>query len=63
MKISDYFPIWDQLTPQQQDTLERSSRYAKASKGEILHNGSADCLGLLLVCSGQLRGYILSEEG
>ncbi|OUN23400.1 Crp/Fnr family transcriptional regulator [Pseudoflavonifractor sp. An85] len=63
MKISDYFPIWDQLTPQQQDTLGRSSRYAKASKGEILHNGSADCLGLLLVCSGQLRGYILSEEG
>lgn len=63
MKISDYFPIWDQLTPQQQETLERSSRYAKASKGATLHNGSADCLGLLLVCSGQLRGYILSEEG
>lgn len=63
MKISDYFPIWDQLTPQQQEILERSSRFAKASKGETLHNGSADCLGLLLVCSGQLRGYILSEEG
>lgn len=63
MKISDYFPIWDQLTPEQQETLERFSRYAKAGKGEILHNGSADCLGLLLVCSGQLRGYILSEEG
>lgn len=63
MKISDYFPIWDQLTPQQQEILKRSSRFAKASKGETLHNGSADCLGLLLVCSGQLRGYILSEEG
>ena len=63
MKISDYFPIWDQLTPQQQETLEHFSHYAKACKGENLHNGSADCLGLLLVCSGQLRGYILSEEG
>ena len=32
-------------------------------KGTVLHNGSADCTGLLLVCSGQLRAYILSEEG
>ena len=29
----------------------------------MLHNGSMDCLGLLLIRSGQLRSYILSEEG
>lgn len=63
MNISDYFPIWNQLTPQQQELLMHSSHYTSASKGEVLHNGSADCMGLLLVCSGQLRGYILSEEG
>lgn len=27
------------------------------------HNGSMDCTGLLLVKSGQLRAYILSDEG
>ena len=32
-------------------------------KGTVLHNGSLDCLGLLLIRSGQLRAYILSEEG
>lgn len=32
-------------------------------KGTILHNGSMDCTGLLLVRSGQLRAFILSDEG
>lgn len=32
-------------------------------KGTILHNGSMDCTGLLLIKVGQLRAYILSDEG
>ena len=63
MSISQYFPIWDQLTPAQQELLAGSASQTQAAKGTVLHNGSADCLGLLLVCSGQLRGYILSDEG
>ena len=63
MSISQYFPIWDQLTPAQQELLAGSASKTQAAKGTVLHNGSADCLGLLLVCSGQLRGYILSDEG
>ena len=63
MSISQYFPIWDQLTTAQQDLLTASASKAQATKGTVLHNGSADCLGLLLVCSGQLRAYILSDEG
>ena len=35
----------------------------KVKKGTILHNGSADCTGLLLIKTGQLRAYILSDEG
>lgn len=63
MNISQYFPVWDQLTPTQQAQLTAASTYSKATAGTVLHNGSADCLGLLLVCSGQLRAYILSDEG
>lgn len=63
MQLSEYFPIWDQLSPAQQRRLELTARYTHAEKGTILYNGSVDCLGLLLVCSGQLRGYILSQEG
>ena len=63
MKFSEVFPVWDQLTQAQQATLERAAVCTHAPKGTVLHNGSADCLGLLLMCSGQLRGYILSQEG
>ena len=35
----------------------------RVSKGTVLHNGSMDCTGLLLVKTGQLRAYILSDEG
>lgn len=63
MEFSEVFPVWDQLTQAQQATLERAAVCTHAPKGTVLHNGSADCLGLLLVCSGQLRGYILSQEG
>lgn len=35
----------------------------KFNKNEMLHNGSADCMGLMLVVSGQLRTYTISEDG
>ena len=31
--------------------------------GTVVHNGSMECTGFLLVRSGQLRAYTLSEEG
>lgn len=32
-------------------------------RGTVLHSVSADCTGPLLVRQGQLRAYILSDEG
>lgn len=63
MELAQYFPVWDQLTEEQRETLLGAASRQSVKKGTILHNGSADCTGLLLVCSGQLRAYILSEEG
>ncbi len=63
MDFSNYFPIWDQLTPAQQSTLSGAAELRQAKKGDILHNGSLDCLGLLVIRSGQIRVYYLSEEG
>ncbi len=62
-RMEQYFPMWDQLTEAQQRTLLESASRRSVKKGTVLHNGGADCTGLLLVCSGQLRAYILSEEG
>lgn len=63
MEFSSYFPVWNKLTPAQQQLLERNAVYRKVEKGTVIHNGSVNCTGLLLVGSGQLRAYILSDEG
>lgn len=63
MDISSYFPIWKKMTPQQQATIENSLIRRQVPKGTVVHDGSADCSGLMLVHSGQLRAYLLSDEG
>ena len=63
MKLSEYFPVWNRLTPKQQSELERAAVLRSVSQGTLLHNGSADCLGLIVVQSGQLRAFICSDEG
>ncbi len=57
------FPIWDKMTPIQQERIRSVSDLHKVKAGTILHDGSPDCLGMLLVRNGQLRAYMLSEEG
>ena len=63
MELATYFPIWDKLTPAQQERIRSTSILHSVKGGTMLHSGGPDCLGLLLVKSGQLRAYMLSEEG
>jgi CRP/FNR family transcriptional regulator len=63
MELATYFPIWDKLTPAQQERIRSTSILHSVKGGTMLHSGGPDCLGLLLVKSGQLRAYMLSDEG
>lgn len=63
MDFSTYFPIWDKLNTKEQERLKQAAIFRQVPQGTLLHNGSQDCLGLLLIRSGQLRAYIVSEEG
>ena len=63
MTFQDYFPIWNKLQTDQQDRIRSNLNFRTVKKGTILHNGDMDCTGLLLVKAGQLRAYILSDEG
>ena len=63
MSFSDYFPIWNKMTPEHKQRLTDSADFLKVKAGTVVHNGSMDCLGLLLIQSGQLRVYTLSSEG
>lgn len=57
------FPFWNQLTPDEQELLCRNTRPVKYRKGERVHSPVENCVGILLLRSGQLRAYLLSEDG
>lgn len=63
MEFAQYFPVWDKLTATQQSLLTDTVTERTIQKGETVHNGAVSCTGVLLIRSGRLRSYILSEDG
>ena len=63
MEFSGYIPFWDKLTDDQRQRIAGVIEERKVLKGQHIHDSSADCLGLVMVRTGQLRAYILSADG
>lgn len=63
MSFEHFFPVWDQLNATQKNRIRDTLSARQLKKGTTVHNGSMDCTGLLLIKHGQLRTYILSDEG
>lgn len=61
--LQAYFPVFEKLSPQDQEQMLRTAVKRTVPKGTVLYNGSGDCIGLLVIRSGQLRAYINSDEG
>ena len=55
--------FWPSLTEQEQETLRRSAFVRHYEKGAFIHSSDNECLGMLLILSGEIRTYLLSEEG
>ena len=47
------FPFWEQLTPEEQEFLCRTTRPVKYKKGERVHSPVENCVGILLLRTGQ----------
>ena len=62
MNFENCFPLWNDLNTAQKKIISDNLITQYVKKGTIIHNGNLDCTGLLLVKSGQLRTYILSDE-
>ena len=62
-QFAEYFPLWKKLTKAQQEKIEGSLVEREVPRGTVIHNGSLDCTGLLVIREGLLRAYILSDEG
>ena len=47
MEFSEYFPIWNKLTPSQQERLRSVTDLQFIKKGTIVHDGSPECKGMV----------------
>ena len=63
MEFAAYMPVWDKLTQAQRVTLASCVSYRTVKKDEVIHHGDVDCMGLLLIRQGQLKAFMLSEDG
>ncbi len=62
-QLKSRLPFWDKLTVREREFLLDKSRVVGFTAGEHVHGGDTECLGVLLILSGLLRTYLLSEDG
>ena len=55
--------FWGKLKPAEQQDLSANVMWKKYQAGQILYSASNECVGVLLIKSGKLRTYIMSEDG
>jgi CRP/FNR family transcriptional regulator, anaerobic regulatory protein len=58
-----FFPFWEKLTETQKELLFRYTSDTVYDKGINIHGNNGECTGAILIKSGQIRAYMLSEEG
>ena len=56
------FPFWGLMSTADRETFLRSSHRVSFKKGTNIHDGN-ECTGVILIKSGSLRLYLLSEDG
>ncbi len=61
--LKETLSFWNYLSRDEELLLLNNIMSKKYFKGEIIHNGDVDCTGVIVVKSGLLRAYLLSESG
>lgn len=61
--IREYFPFWQELSEREKQLILDNAVAVDYAKGEVIHSGEDDCIGIMLVVSGEIRAYLLSEDG
>ena len=55
--------FWDKINKSQKSKIIENTISIKYLKGENIYNPNKECLGIILIKKGELRTYILSEDG
>ena len=56
-------PFWSSLSDDEKERVEQRAFARSYGKGTIINNCNNECLGMFLVLSGEIRTYLLSDEG
>ncbi len=62
-KLLNQLPFWSSLLEEEKDRVRQRAFVNHYEKGTIINNGNKECLGMFFVLSGEIRTYLLSEEG
>ena len=61
--IKSVLTFWEHLSEFEKNRLMDNTYPITYKRGETIHGGENDCIGILLIKSGGLRSYMLSEDG
>lgn len=61
--IAKALPFFETLSPTDQDTVLKTAKNVSYAKNTVIHKGLSECNGVVIVQSGILRAYLLSEQG
>ncbi|NLT58402.1 MAG: Crp/Fnr family transcriptional regulator [Clostridiales bacterium] len=63
VEIASMLEFWPKLSEEERAHYLRNTTLMRYRAGQNIHGNAEECLGVLLVRSGGLRTYLLSEEG
>lgn len=61
--LMEHLDFWPHLKPDEQAWLQENTTPVTYPAGANIHRAEQDCIGVILVKTGALRTYMLSEEG
>lgn len=63
MILKKHLAIWDKLTQEERKMIIDGSVINKFEKSTMVYKNESNCKGIMIILSGQLRVYLMSDEG
>ena len=61
--VLERLPFWKLLTDSEKELVQQNAVIRLYKKGTRVYSSEQECLGMLFVMQGEMRTYLLSEEG
>ena len=61
--LKQTLPFWQHLNQNEKNILINNAPIIEYQSGQLIHHGKNDCVGILIIVSGKLRTYMISNEG